>query len=109
MAPMIGEQRISLSRVTPRLIEILRVLARHKVLGAVRGAAHMPTPKALRETFEELGVTFLKFGQVLAMRRDMLPPAYIRELKVLHDQLPAMDMDTVRRAVQTSLAQRALL
>lgn len=93
----------SLFRVAPRLIQILRVLARHKVLGALRGTKHLPPPKAVLETFEELGVTFHKFGQVLAMRSDLLPAVYIEELKVLHDQLPAMDFDAVRVMVEKSL------
>lgn len=100
MAPMIASKKQSLARVAPRLMQILRVLARRKVLGALRGEAHWPPPKVVRETFEELGVTFLKFGQVLAMRRELLPSAYTEELKLLHDELPPMDFDTVRTAVE---------
>lgn len=89
-------KKSSLLRVSPRLLKILRVLARHKVLGALRGEKHLPPPHALREAFEELGVTFVKFGQVLAMQRDLLPTAYTDELKLLHDELPPMDFDVVR-------------
>jgi len=84
-------------------MQILRVLARHKFLGAMRGTRHWPPPKAVRETFEELGLTFLKFGQVLAMRRDLLPDAYIDELELLHDELPAMAIDAVRATVEDQL------
>ncbi len=84
-------------------MQILRVLARHKFLGALRGKRHWPPPKEVRETFEELGLTFLKFGQVLAMRRDLLPDAYIDELELLHDQLPAMSMNTVRARIEFEL------
>ena len=90
-------------RVAPRLFQILRVLARHEFLGALRGKNHWPPPKAVREAFEELGLTFLKFGQVLAMRRDLLPPAYIKELALLHDRLPAMHFDEVRARVESDL------
>ena len=69
----------------------------------MRGKNHWPPPKAAREAFEELGLTFLKFGQVLAMRRDLLPPAYIDELALLHDRLPAMDFDVVRSRVEGDL------
>jgi len=98
-----GPTKNSLYTVTPRLWQIYRVLARHKVLGAVRGTRYLPPPKAILETFQELGVTFLKFGQVLAMRTDMLPPAYIDELKLLHDQVPPMDPDLVREAIEDQL------
>lgn len=53
-----------------------------------------------REVFEELGLVFFKFGQVLAMRRNLLPRAYIAELARLHDELPAMGFDTVRATVE---------
>ena len=64
-------------RSAPRLSRILRVLARHGFIGAVRGERHWPSPAQVREALEELGVVFLKFGQVLALRRDLLLPAYI--------------------------------
>lgn len=90
-------------RAVPRLAQILRVLVRHKFLGALRGKGHWPPPKEVRETFEELGLTFLKFGQVLAMRRDLLPDAYIDELELLHDQLPALGFDAVRATIENEL------
>ena len=103
MAVMIDPEKSSLLRAAPRLMQILRVLARHRFLGALRGKGHWPAPKEVRETFEELGLTFLKFGQVLAMRRDLLSDAYIDELEQLHDQLPAMGIDAVRTMVETEL------
>ncbi|MHB1687383.1 MAG: ABC1 kinase family protein [Ignavibacteriaceae bacterium] len=96
-------EKTSLLRTAPRLMQILRVLARHKFLIALIGKRHWPPPKEVRETLEELGLTFLKFGQVLAMRRDPLPDAYIDELELLHDHLPAMDIDTVRATVEVEL------
>ena len=84
-------------------MQILRVLARHKFLGALRGKGHWPAPVEVRETFEELGLTFLKFGQVLALRRDLLPDAYIDELELLHDQLPARPIAAVRQTVEREL------
>ena len=103
MAVMIDPEKSSLLRAAPRLMQILRVLARHKFLGALRGTGHWPPPQEVRETFEELGLTFLKFGQVLAMRRDLLPDAYIDELEQLHDQLPAMSIRMVRATVESEL------
>lgn len=100
---MIDFEKSSLLRAAPRLMQILRVLARHKFLGALRGKNHWPSPKEVRQTFEELGLTFLKFGQVLAMRRDLLPDAYISELESLHDQLPALGINAVRATVELEL------
>ena len=90
-------------RIAPRLIQILWVLVRRKFLGALLGRGHWPPPKEVRKTFEELGLTFLKLGQVLAMRRDLLPAAYIAELELLQDDLPAMGIDEVRATVEREL------
>jgi ubiquinone biosynthesis protein len=103
MAVVIDPEKSSLLRAAPRLLQILRVLARHKFLGALRGKNHWPPPHEVRETFEELGLTFLKFGQVLAMRRDLLPDAYIDELERLQDQLPPLDFAAVRATVAAEL------
>jgi ubiquinone biosynthesis protein len=103
MSVMVDAETGSLLRAGPRLMQILRVLARHKFLRALLGKKHWPPPKAVREALEELGLTFLKFGQVLAMRSDLLPAAYIDELRLLHDNLPAMGIDAVRATVEVEL------
>jgi len=102
-AVTIDPRKCRVRRAVPRLLQILRVLARRKYLGALLGKRHWPPPKEVRETFEELGLTFLKLGQVLAMRRDLLPDAYIDELALLHDELPAMGIDEVHATVEGEL------
>ncbi|MBC7745678.1 MAG: AarF/ABC1/UbiB kinase family protein [Flavobacterium sp.] len=96
-------EKSSLLKAAPRLIQIMRVLARHKFLRSLLGKKNLPPPKEVREAFEELGLVFLKFGQVLAMRRDLLPADYIKELELLHDDLPAMDISIVRSTVKAEL------
>jgi len=56
MAVLIDLQKSTVLRAAPRLMQILRVLARHKFLGALFGRGHWPAPKEVRETFEELGL-----------------------------------------------------
>lgn len=90
-------------RASTRLIGILRVLVRHGFIGAVRGERHWPSPRQVRIALEELGVVFLKFGQVLALRRDLLPAAYVEELERLHDQLPAIPFAEVRATLEAEL------
>ena len=96
-------EKSSQMKVAPRLMQILRVLIRHKFLRPMIGIKHWPPPKEVREAFEELGLVFLKFGQVLAMRRDLLPAAYIKELELLHDELPPMSIKTVSSTVEAEL------
>lgn len=90
-------------RHSPHLVRILRILSRHGFLAAVRGTGHWPSPSQVREALEEGGVVFLKFGQVLALRRDLLPDAYIHELERLHDRLPPMPLDEVVGTVRDAL------
>ena len=90
-------------RSAPRLAGIFRVLVRHGFAGALRGEKHWPSPLQVREALEELGVVFLKFGQVLALRRDLLPAAYVAELERLHDRLSPMPIAEVRATIVREL------
>lgn len=103
MAITVDSEKCSVLRALPRLMQILRVLVRHGFAGAMLGRKRWPSPKNVREAFEELGVVFLKFGQVLAMRRDLLPAAYTKELELLHDELPPMGIDTLRTTIEREL------
>lgn len=61
------------------------------------------TAERLRAVFEELGPTFVKLGQVMSTRPDILPPAYIIELSRLQDQSTPMEFADVRSQVELSL------
>lgn len=52
-------------------------------------------PKRLRLSFEELGPTFVKFGQLLASRPDLIPDDYLEEMSLLHDQVQTLDFKTI--------------
>jgi ubiquinone biosynthesis protein len=86
-----------------RLLRVLRVLARHGILTALLGRKRWPQPLAFREAIEELGLTYIKFGQVLAIQRGLLPDACVDELERLHDKLPAMPFAEVRAIVEAEL------
>ena len=49
-----------------------------------------------RLALEELGPTFVKFGQILSTRPDLLPPAYIAELSKLQDTVPPEPWEAIR-------------
>lgn len=91
------------ARAAPNIIRIIRILARHGFLGALRGSDHWPSAVETRAALEELGVVFLKFGQVLALRRDLLPDAYVTELERLQDRLPPMSADAAREVIEREL------
>jgi len=63
------------------------------------------TPRAvrLRLALEALGPIFVKFGQVLSTRRDLIPSDIAAELAMLQDQVPPFASDTAARIVHESL------
>jgi len=62
-----------------------------------------PTPKRLRETIEELGPAFIKFGQILAQRPDIVPAAYISELEKLQDSVPVFSEDIAFEIIEEEI------
>ena len=99
-----GPQR-TLGRVT----EIGRVATRHGfgyLLERRRVPEGEPDPdrgRRLREMFDELGPTFVKFGQLLSTRPDVVPPDIIVELRKLQDDVSPFPMEDVERVVHDEL------
>jgi ubiquinone biosynthesis protein len=96
-----------------RYIEIGRILAKHgweHILGRL-GLAEVfrvrrqamgvpPGPAQVRESLEELGPTFIKLGQLLSTRPDVIPKNYADELEKLQDSAPPITFATVRQVVE---------
>jgi ubiquinone biosynthesis protein len=64
-----------------------------------------PGPEHLRRAFEELGPTFIKLGQVLSTRPDLVPPEYESALAVLQDAAPTVPTADIVGAVESALGQ----
>ncbi|HEY2417563.1 MAG TPA: ubiquinone biosynthesis regulatory protein kinase UbiB [Steroidobacteraceae bacterium] len=108
-------------RVLRRLIRIQRVLVRHRLDDLVV-ATHLYRPlrfiyfispwtwfqrrssltraQRLRLALEELGPIFVKFGQALSTRRDLLPPDIADELARLQDKVPPFPGEVARAAIE---------
>lgn len=54
----------------------------------------------MRMAFEELGPTFVKLGQLLATRPDLIPEEFVEEFKRLHDQVSALPFDQMRSTLE---------
>ncbi|MBM3377358.1 MAG: ubiquinone biosynthesis regulatory protein kinase UbiB [Betaproteobacteria bacterium] len=62
-----------------------------------------PRGQRIREALESLGPIFVKFGQVLSTRRDLLPEDIADELALLQDQVPAFDSAIAIATIERSL------
>jgi predicted unusual protein kinase regulating ubiquinone biosynthesis (AarF/ABC1/UbiB family) len=60
----------------------------------------------LRETFERLGITFIKIGQQLSMRLDLIPYAYTRELENMLHNVPSMSADEAIETIERTTKRR---
>ncbi|MCK5071862.1 MAG: phosphotransferase [Bacteriovoracaceae bacterium] len=60
----------------------------------------------LRRCFEELGPSFIKFGQLLGTREDIFDPSFIHEMKILRDQAGGMSFDVAKRTIEESLGRK---
>lgn len=59
----------------------------------------------IRLAFEELGPTYIKLGQILSTRPDLIPSEFIQELSKLQDDVPAFPFTEVKEIVETELGQ----
>ena len=63
----------------------------------------MPTAVRLRHAMEELGPTFIKLGQVLSTRRDLVPDDWSREFEKLQSDCPRVDFTEIRGVLERNL------
>ncbi|MDQ3658011.1 MAG: AarF/UbiB family protein [Chloroflexota bacterium] len=117
---------ITQRRHAERYRQIVRTLVRHGLGGLVgpvnvggrirqrvpglsrsldpgRDALHRSRPVHLRLALEELGPAFVKLGQILSTRADLLPPAYIMELERLQDKVPTEPFAQIKLTVEREL------
>jgi ubiquinone biosynthesis protein len=102
-----------------RISEIFQVAARHgfgyflethRLLpwrARTQDADGLPSQRGqhLREMLDELGPTFVKFGQLLSMRPDVLPPDIIAELRGLQDDVSPFPFEEAEQVIQAELGQ----
>jgi ubiquinone biosynthesis protein len=64
-----------------------------------------PLPVSARLALEELGPTFVKLGQILSMRPDLIPEEYITELKKLQDSVPSFGYEEVEAEINKEFGE----
>ena len=116
----------STARELPRLREISSVFVRHGLGDLVRRAgiatllehaghvlqwgeaseiAHLEPQQRARLAFEQLGPTFVKLGQMLSTREDLLPPTWTTELARLHSHVAPVPFDDLLPQVEQALGR----
>jgi len=80
-----------------RLREIVSVSLKHGIKSEIRN------PKELRLVLEELGPTFVKIGQILSMRPNILPREYIHELQKLQDNVKSESFETMKGFIEEEI------
>src|SRR5215218_42334 len=97
-------------RRTQRALEVGRVARRGRllrILGEVGAVGERPaTPegaRVFRAGLEELGTTFVKLGQLLSSRPDLLPDVYIEELEQLVDDVAPFPFEEARRIIDEDI------
>lgn len=105
-----------------RYREVLAILAKHgfgdllhslrldrRVAPGPKGSTHGPSggeltrPERVILALQELGPTFVKAGQYLSTRADVLPQEYLRELAKLQDHVPPFPAEEARRIIEEEL------
>ncbi|MEO6847521.1 MAG: AarF/UbiB family protein, partial [Chthoniobacterales bacterium] len=62
-----------------------------------------PLPERFRLTLEELGPTFVKFGQILSSRRDLITDEYFEQLQRLQDEVPPFPSKEARKIIEKEM------
>ncbi|MFL6585858.1 MAG: ABC1 kinase family protein [Luteimonas sp.] len=106
------------SRALARHAQILRFLMKYRSAGVLSGFEFDPAtadaavegepgkPDAFVDDLEALGPTFIKIGQALSTRPDMVPPAYLVALERMQDNVSPLPFEVIHDAVEDALGVR---
>jgi len=102
MADQIPKWEANQNRHT-RFRTIVSVLRRYNVLSNLARQKH---PSQVRAAFEELGPTFIKVGQILSSRTDIVKPEFANEFKKLQDNVRSDDFSVVKKTIETQTGKQ---
>ena len=80
--------------------------ALHRGIKPVDVHAGLTRPQRVRMAMEELGPTFIKLGQLLSTRPDLLAPEYVEQLEMLQDRVPPVAFPLIQAEVESQLGGR---
>lgn len=82
-----------------RLRQIIKILLKHKLNKGL-------SPAKVRETIEELGPTYVKIGQIMSTREDMIPKEYCVEFEKLKENVCPLPYETIKDVIETELGKK---
>lgn len=101
-----------LAQTSSRQTEIAEVVFRHGwdymrrlLTGGKADEPRLPPPAVLRNILVDLGPVYVKLGQLLSTRPDLLPPEYIEALTTLQDEVPPVDWPDIEVVIRQQLHQ----
>ena len=86
-----------------RYWQIVRIFTRCGVRPLIRGPWSASLARSLSEALDRSGVVFVKFGQALSTRRDLLPPEFITELGRLQDRVSPLPWGQIEQVLREDL------
>lgn len=99
-----------LTQTVPRQREIIEVLFRNGwdymrrlLTGGKTDQPQLPTPAVLKKILVDLGPVYIKLGQLLSTRPDLLSRSYIEELSTLQDEVPAVPWEDIEILIRKQL------
>ena len=95
-----SEIKVFHQREKHRSAEMVAIFARHNFY------ANGLTPQELRTTLEDLGPTYVKMGQIMSSRVDLLPPVYCKELEKLRENVKPLDPAVAKAVIEQETGKR---
>lgn len=102
----------SLAQTSSRQREIAEVVLRNGwgymrrlLSGGKTDEPELPPPTVLRNILVDLGPVYVKFGQLLSTRPELLPPEYIEELSHLQANVPPVDWPEIETSLRQEIGQ----
>jgi predicted unusual protein kinase regulating ubiquinone biosynthesis (AarF/ABC1/UbiB family) len=102
----------SLTKTSSRQREIIEIVLgngwdymRGVLTGGKSGEPQLPPPQVLRRILVQLGPFYVKFGQLLSTRPDLLPPQYIEALTALQAQVPPVAWGLIEQTLTEQFSQ----
>ena len=95
-----------LYRLFDKTVRLLRLIVFRGAEGSEKKEARLQKQAVwLRDSLIDLGPTFIKIGQTLGTRADLLPLAYVKELSTLQDQVPAYSTSDAFARIEAELGR----